>query len=130
MTEHMDRSYPLTAGVLEAVDVGVRLGVGRSPMRGANSGFGSKKRGVGKMFLGVGVCSGDSLPSKRALLNVPLVGVGVHDKLSRDGSWIGQPIKALSMNGMLSSSGVRRGTMRCQVDVPTPADGDAEGFGV
>lgn len=129
MTEHIDLSYPLAAGVLEAVDAGVKFGVGRRPILGARSGLGSKKRGGGSAVLGVGVCSGDSLLSSRALLKDPMVGVGVEDKLSREGSWIGQPIKALSMDGMLSSSGVSRGTIRCHVEVPTPADGD-EGFGV
>lgn len=68
----------LTAGVLDAIDVGVIWGVGKGPSRanaggvgGMTSGFGSRKRGG--MVVGVGV---DSLDDKK-LHRVGLVGVGV-----------------------------------------------------
>lgn len=129
MAEHIDglrAPYTHTAGVFDAIDDGVRFGVGRGPILanagvgGPNSGVGSRYRG--RMVDGVGVLSIE-VDSMGARLNMLFVGVGVAGVgVVGEGKPLFGSLNAefnlSSMNGIFSRSGVNNGTIRFQVELP------------
>lgn len=132
MAEDIDgRRKPqrLAAGVSEATEEGVKFGVGRGSMRGARSGLGSRNRGNASD--GVGVLSCD-VEASRMGLGVCFEAVGVAgEESSTPPTCSKSGAMMLSINGMLSSSGDMRGTMRFQLEFAEgkPEPGDGGGFG-